>query len=120
MQKLIFKQFLYKDKLKFSQIEKLTGIRSNKLAYYLKQLVAKNVLQKEDDQYSLTKESVKQITILSGNKILHHHCPLFWWACMRTTKFFLRKEKSVRTKENGQCQEDDCCLEKLLKKPRNA
>ena len=42
MQNKVLETFLYNKKLKFNQIEKLTKLRSNKLAYYLKNLI-KNV-----------------------------------------------------------------------------
>ena len=57
----IFRQFLYADKLKFSEIEKKTKIRSNELAYLLKRMVSDGVLIKNKENYELTEESEKQI-----------------------------------------------------------
>lgn len=53
----ILQLFLYHNKLKFNEIEKMTKIRSNKLAYYLKKLINENVLTKEKEFYYLNKES---------------------------------------------------------------
>jgi len=60
-QKTIFKLFLYNKELRFSEIEAQAGIRSNELAYYLKQLQAKGVLEKQGEFYRLTPEAQKKI-----------------------------------------------------------
>jgi len=54
----IIKPFLYNDELKFNELQKSTGLRSNKLAYYLKQLLRKGTLEKEKDNYRLSDDSI--------------------------------------------------------------
>ena len=58
--------FLYNKKLKFNEIEKIIGIRSNKLTYYLKELIKKGILEKEKDCYKLTDTSESLIPYLSS------------------------------------------------------
>ncbi len=58
MEKEILNLFLYNRNLKFNEIEKKIGERSNKLAYHMKNLVKKGVLAKEGDFYRLSKENI--------------------------------------------------------------
>jgi ADP-ribose pyrophosphatase YjhB (NUDIX family) len=60
-QKDVFKQFLYHKQLRFSDLQQLTGIRSNMLAYVLKQLQSKHVLEKHGDWYQLSSKAEKHI-----------------------------------------------------------
>ena len=66
MEKEILDLFLYNEKLKFNEIEKLLGERSNKVAYHLKNLVKKDILSKDHDSYKLSKENL--IPYLSNKK----------------------------------------------------
>jgi predicted transcriptional regulator len=68
MERKILDLFLFSSKLKFSEIEKLVNIRSNKLAYHIKQLAAKNILKKEGEYYSLSDASEYLIPYLSEKK----------------------------------------------------
>lgn len=61
----ILAAFLYNHKLKFSEIEKLIKIRSNKLAYYLKKFEKKRILEKDNDYYKLTETAEPLIPYLS-------------------------------------------------------
>lgn len=70
MEKRILDLFLYDSKLKFSEIEKLLDVRSNKLAYHVKQLVQKGILKKEWDYYSLSETSECIIPYLSEKRAL--------------------------------------------------
>lgn len=65
MEKEILQLFLYEKKLKFSEIEKSLNIRSNKIAYHLKNLVKRKILEKSDDDYQLTETAEKIIPYLS-------------------------------------------------------
>lgn len=66
----IFKQFLYSDSLKFSDIEKCTKIRSNELAYFLQKLINEKILTKENGEYQLTKDAEKYIPFfVEDNKL---------------------------------------------------
>jgi ADP-ribose pyrophosphatase YjhB (NUDIX family) len=68
MEKKILDLFLFSNRLKFNEIEKLTKIRSNKLAYHIKRLIAKNIIKKEGEYYSLSETSEYIIPYLSEKK----------------------------------------------------
>jgi len=68
MEKRILDLFLFSNKLKFNEIEKLVKIRSNKLAYHLKNLVKKNIINKEGEYYLLSDASEYLIPYLSEKK----------------------------------------------------
>ena len=53
----ILKLFQYNQKLKFTEIEDSLNIRSNKLAYHLKNLLKSGVLNKEGEFYFLSEAS---------------------------------------------------------------
>ncbi|VVB81581.1 ADP-ribose pyrophosphatase [uncultured archaeon] len=53
----IFELFIKAKRLRFSDIEKATGMKSNLLAYHLEGLVKQGVLTKEYDDYVLTKNA---------------------------------------------------------------
>ncbi len=61
----ILELFLYDNKLKFSRIEKQIKTRSNKLAYHLKNLVKKGILEKGNDSYKLSETSEYLIPYLT-------------------------------------------------------
>jgi len=65
MESKILQLFAFNNRLKFNEIEDLLKIRSNKLAYYIKKLVNKNVLIKKDNNYSLAENSEYLIPYLS-------------------------------------------------------
>ena len=65
MEKKILEQFLYATKLKFNEIEKALGVRSNKLNYHLKKLIEKGILEKSGNNYSLSESSEYLIPYLS-------------------------------------------------------
>ena len=58
MQKAILNLFTKHHTLQFSEIEKSLKTRSNKLAYHLNQLVAKQKLSKEQRTYKLKEEQI--------------------------------------------------------------
>ncbi len=61
----IFKMFLDTRRLKFNEIEKRLGIRSNMVSYHLTSMVKDNFLEKKGDYYHLTKDAEKYIPIFS-------------------------------------------------------
>jgi ADP-ribose pyrophosphatase YjhB (NUDIX family)/predicted transcriptional regulator len=68
----IFKQFIFNEKLSFSQILKKTKIESNLLAYFLKQLIKKELLEKNaEKKYSLTKKGEKLIPYYTDTESLN-------------------------------------------------
>lgn len=50
----IFELFIANRRLRFSEIEKAIGIKSNTLAYHLENLVKEGLLKKDEDDYVLT------------------------------------------------------------------
>ena len=68
MEEKILKLFLKNHSLKFNEIEKLLKTRSNKLNYHLKKLVSKNILEKQNSIYKLSKTSEYLIPYLSDKK----------------------------------------------------
>ncbi len=68
MQEKILQAFLYNHRLKFNEIEKQTNIRSNKLAYHIKNLEKKGILVKEKDFYKLSDTAESLIPYLSKKK----------------------------------------------------
>ena len=65
--KKIFGQFLYNEKLRFNEIEKATGIKSNQLAYFLQKLVEEKILEKKGETYGLHKDAEKYIPFFVTN-----------------------------------------------------
>lgn len=70
MEDSILKVFLYNHELKFSEIEKTLKIRSNKLAYHLKNLVKKGVLEKLGEVYRLSETAETLIPYISDKQSL--------------------------------------------------
>lgn len=64
----IFKIFTENYSLKFNEIEKKLGLRSNKLAYYIKNLVKEGILEKKNEKYFLSKEAEKYIPFFSNRE----------------------------------------------------
>jgi ADP-ribose pyrophosphatase YjhB (NUDIX family) len=53
----IFALFIKKKEMRFCEIEKALNVRSNHLSYHLEKLVSDDILKKEDDTYSLTRNA---------------------------------------------------------------
>jgi len=64
-EKKILELFLFNNNLKFNEIEKQIKIRSNKLSYYIKNLIKKGILNKSEDNYSLSETAEYLIPYLS-------------------------------------------------------
>ncbi|MBS3168514.1 NUDIX domain-containing protein [Candidatus Woesearchaeota archaeon] len=62
----IFRLFLDNDKLKFNEIEKFLGIRSNMVSYHLEKMLQECLLEKKGDYYVLTKNAEKYIPVFSN------------------------------------------------------
>ncbi len=86
MENKILEVFLYNKKLKFNEIEKLTKIRSNKLAFHIKKLLNKEILTKKDDYYLLSDSSEFMIPYLSSKKST---LPVILIAIEKNRKVFL-------------------------------
>ncbi|HLF54485.1 MAG TPA: NUDIX hydrolase [Candidatus Nanoarchaeia archaeon] len=57
----IFELFIKSKRLRFSEIEKALGIKSNTLAYHLESMVKDGELKKDEDDYVLTAHSESKI-----------------------------------------------------------
>ena len=53
MENKILNLFSYNHKMKFNEIEKEIKIRSNKLAYHLKNLIKKEIISKKAEEYKI-------------------------------------------------------------------
>jgi biotin operon repressor len=91
MQEKILKLFLYSHKLKFSEIEKQLNIRSNKLAYHIKNLEKKGIIVKDKDFYRLSDTAEELIPYLTQKKSV---LPVILIAIGDKNRFFLyQREK---------------------------
>lgn len=68
MEKKILECFLYSEKLKFSDVVKGVGERSNLVSYHLGKLVGSGVLSRADDWYTLSAEFEDLIPYVSDKK----------------------------------------------------
>jgi len=62
----IFQLFLHKQQLRFSDIERALGVRSNKIAYHLDKLVEEGLMEKQGDFYVLTDEAERFIPVFQN------------------------------------------------------
>src|SRR3989338_5711851 len=67
MKENILKLFAFHKGLKFAQMEKELDIRSNKLAYHLKQLTKEGILAKKQDSYELTPKTEFNLPFLASS-----------------------------------------------------
>jgi len=70
----IFRLFSKNLSLKFNEVEKLSGIRSNELSYHLKKLIADGLITKKDDDYILTRKgetTAERIAHFTGKEVGH-------------------------------------------------
>ncbi|MFH1365732.1 MAG: NUDIX domain-containing protein [archaeon] len=86
----ILRLFLYHNKLKFNEIEKLSGLRSNKVSYYLKKLIEKKIIKKKGEFYSLTESSELLIPYLSEKRAV---LPVVLIAIKQGKRIFLYKRE---------------------------
>jgi len=86
MENRVIEAFLYNDKLRFSEIEKLTNLRSNILAYYLKNFEQAKVLVKENGHYSLSNDFEHIIPYVSDKQAI---LPTVLIAIGKKNDFFL-------------------------------
>lgn len=70
----VFELFSKNLSLRFNEIEKLSGVRSNKLAYHLKNLVNNGLIAKSEDCYVLTRKgetAAERIAHFTGKEVGH-------------------------------------------------
>jgi len=65
MERKILSLFAFEHKLKFNEIEKSLNLRSNKLAYHLKNLLKKGLIKKNNEEYKLSNKTEYLIPYLS-------------------------------------------------------
>ena len=90
MEEKILRVFLYNHKLKFSEIEKQLNIRSNKLAYHIKNLEKKGIIVKDEDFYRLSDTAEELIPYLTQKKSV---LPVILIAIGNKNRFFLYKRE---------------------------
>lgn len=70
----VFELFSKNLSLKFNEIEKLSGIRSNELSYHLKKLTDDGLIAKKNDDYILTRKgetTAERIAHFTGKEVGH-------------------------------------------------
>ena len=87
----IFQQFLYNKELRFNEIEKLTGIRSNELAYFIQKLADAGVLLKQGDAYRLSEEAEQYIPFFVESDEEVSPLPVVLVACVSDGRVLLWK-----------------------------
>jgi ADP-ribose pyrophosphatase YjhB (NUDIX family) len=95
----IFQQFLYNKELRFNEIEKLTKIRSNELAYFIQKLVDDGILLKSGDLYKLSDLAEKYIPFFLETEEALSPLPVVLTACVTDGKVLLWK-RNKRPYEN--------------------
>lgn len=68
MKNKILEAFLYKNKLRFSEIKEKVNLRSNHLAYHLKKMVSEGTIEKDGESYKISKESEQMIPYITNKK----------------------------------------------------
>ena len=86
MEKVILNVFLYKNKLRFSEIEDKTELRSNKLAYYLKKLISKGIVVKNGKNYMLSENYEHLIPYITEKQAI---LPVLLIVAEKKGKYFL-------------------------------
>lgn len=86
MEKDILNVFLYKDKLRFSEIEHKTELRSNKLAYHLGKLISKGIVVKEGENYMLSENYEHIIPYITEKQAI---LPVLLIVAEKRGKYFL-------------------------------
>lgn len=100
MEKAILNQFLYNNKLKFSEIENNVLCRSNKLSYHLTNMVKKGKLVKENNTYKLSDNLTKTIPYITDkNSVIS----VILIALEKDGKVFLIKRNKRPFKNNKWC-----------------
>ena len=89
----IFEQFLYNERLRFNEIEKATGIRSNELSYFLQKLIEEEILEKKGEAYGLHKEAEKYIPFFVSNQDELSPLPVVLVAYRNNGKIMLLKRE---------------------------
>jgi len=90
MENRIINLFLYENALRFSEIEKLSKIKSNKMAYHLKSLVKKGVIEKNGNLYKLSDSKEYLIPYLNKTKSV---IPVVLVAIKNKKRIFLVERK---------------------------
>jgi ADP-ribose pyrophosphatase YjhB (NUDIX family) len=91
----IFGLFVHNHRLKFTEIEKNIRIRSNKLAYYMNQLIKEGLIEKKGFFYSLTNSGQKHLPSFSHKKDDEHSpIPIILVAAVNKQKILLLKRNN--------------------------
>ncbi|MEK6959512.1 MAG: NUDIX domain-containing protein [archaeon] len=87
----IFKQFLYSERLRFSELHKETRISSNLLAYFLKKMLKEGTLEKRGLAYKLTEKAEKLIPFFGKDTDIISPLVVILIACRNEGKILLIK-----------------------------
>ncbi|MBU2561617.1 MAG: NUDIX domain-containing protein [Nanoarchaeota archaeon] len=91
--KRIFQQFVYRNELRFNEMEKLTGMRSNDLAYFIQKLVDEGLLVKDRESYRLSAQAEKYIPFFIESDDEMSPLPVVLVACVKDGNVLLWKRK---------------------------
>lgn len=91
----IYELFVRSKRLRFSDIEKAVGIKSNTLTYHLNSMVKEGMLQKEDDEYMLSAHGEKLLPFFAHitQKITGGCLPVVLAAIVKDNQILLLKRK---------------------------
>ncbi len=89
----IFELFVRSKRLRFSEIEKALGIKSNTLAYHLDSMVKEGMLKKDEDDYVLSTHGEKLLPFFSHitQKITGGCLPVVLAAIVKNGKILMLK-----------------------------
>ncbi len=92
----IFELFLRSKRLRFSDIEKAIGIKTNVLAYHLNNMIKEGMLQKEDEDYQLSTHGEKLLPFFAHvtQKLTGGCLPVVLSAIIKNDKIlFIKRNK---------------------------
>ncbi len=91
----IYELFVRSKRLRFSEIEKALGIKSNTLTYHLNSMIEEGMLQKEDDEYMLSTHGEKLLPFFAHitQKLTGGCLPVVLSAIIKDDQILLIKRK---------------------------
>ena len=91
----IYELFVRNKRLRFSDIEKSIGIKSNTLTYHLNSMVKEGMLQKEDDEYQLSAHGEKLLPFFA------HITQRITGGCLPVVLAAIVKDNQILRQRNG-------------------
>lgn len=90
MEQSILRLFLYNDRLKFNEIEKSSGKRSNILSYHIKKMLNEGIITKDHGFYKLSEDSESIIPYITEKRPV---LPVVLVAIKENDRIFLHKRE---------------------------